>query len=41
MEKVTPTRAVCPKCRMRAARFPTTSLDQQWLKQRGNWIFED
>jgi uncharacterized OB-fold protein len=41
MEKITPTRAVCSKCRTRAALFPITTLDQQWLKQRGKWSLQD
>ena len=41
MEKVTSTRAVCPKCSTRAALFPITSVDQQWLKERGKWELED
>ena len=41
MEKVTPIRAVCPKCLARAALFPITTVDRLWLKERGIWLLED
>ena len=41
MERVTETRAVCPECGTRTARFPVTYADKLWLKLRGKWLVED